>query len=248
MSEIIGIDEDSEELRSLSNVWAALPNNNSIHVNTLDPKAADLIRRTEALSMDLTPDIPHPSDRSLVGRVGSPEASRELAANLDHLRNELIEVEETGVVAFPNVAWEAVKLGLEKERFVNDQINTHVKEAEKIQKNIDLLLDLQAEMTSLNDDASEMSQKMREILERLKDQGIDLWKSEDSSINKEKISQLKSLTSAQSDKLRSNLQIIFTTKIQVLIQIIGAIMETLKDIVRNHNRLLTQVNQMMSGR
>ena len=151
-------------------------------------------------------------------------------------------------MAFPNVAWEAVKLGLEKERFVNDQINTHVKEAEKIQKNIDLLLDLQAEMTSLNDDASEMSQKMREILERLKDQGIDLWKSEDSSINTEKISHPKSLTRAQSDKLRSNLQIIFTTKIQVLIQIIGAIMETLKDIVRNHIRLLTQVNQMMSGR
>lgn len=248
MTDISSIDD--EELNGISSLWQALPNNDTVHVNSLDPKAADLIRKTEALGMDLTPELPHPSDESLVGRahLERNEPPRELMGDLADLKNELEEIRDTGLLAFPNVAWEAVKLGLEKERFTNDQINMHVREAEKIQKDIDLLLDLQAEMTSLDDDAPEMTEKMREILQKLKDSGIELWKEEGSSISKDKLSQLKSLTSSQVDKLRSNLQIIFTTKIQVLIQTIGAIMETLKDIVRNHNRLISRVNQLTTGR
>ncbi|MES2274027.1 MAG: hypothetical protein V4487_07535 [Chlamydiota bacterium] len=59
---------------------------------------------------------------------------------------------------------------------------------------------------------------------------------------------MKSLGSAQVDKLRSDLQILFTTKIQVLIQNMSSIMEALKDIVKNNTRLNSTVIGHYAGR
>jgi hypothetical protein len=123
-------------------------------------------------------------------------------------------------------------------------LNGHIKKAEEHQKDIDLLLDFSSELTAMKEDQKEMSEKLKTILGQLKERGIDLWKSEDQTLSKEKISELKSLSSAQVDKLRSNLQILFTTKIQVLVQAIGAILECVKDIIRNNSRLVSAANRL----
>ena len=141
----------------------------------------------------------------------------------------------------PNLAWGALQAGLAKERQTNLEISNHVKDGEKMQKDIDLLLDLSAELIA-HKEGQPAGEPLKKLLSELAERNIHLWKGED--LSKEKISELKSLSSAQVDKLRSNLQILFTTKIQPAIQAIAAIMEALKEIIRSDARLKQKANQL----
>lgn len=141
----------------------------------------------------------------------------------------------------PNLAWGALQAGLAKERQTNIEISNHVKDGEKMQKDIDLLLDLNAELIA-HKEGQPAGEPLKKILSELAERHVHLWKGED--LSKEKISELKSLSSAQVDKLRSNLQILFTTKIQPAIQAISAILETVKEIIRNDTRLKQKANQL----
>lgn len=234
----------------------------TVHVNDLDESTASAIRRTKALMGHLAPPLPHSSDKSLVGRttLGAPASlsieelesqnkylqglETQLESHKSSVENAPKLITQYSRATFPNLAWESVKAGLAKEKITNDQLNGHISEAQKLQKDIDILLDLSAELTALKDDVNEMPEKVKTILGQLKERGIDLWKTEGNEISKEKISELKSLTSAQVDKLRSNLQIIFTTKIQTLVQSIGAILECVKDIIRNNTKLINAANRL----
>lgn len=198
-----------------------------------------------------------PGSASLKGRVteGAPivPTIAELESNVTSSYETLKDMEARlnsdnppapHTLNFPHLAWESVKAGLKAEGINNEKLNTHIKEAEKHQKDIDLLLDLSAELTGHKDDTKEMSQKMKDLLADLKTRGIDLWKGEGFQINTQKISDLKLLTNAQVEKLRSNLQISLTTKIQALIQSIGAILETIKEIIRNNTKLINTINRL----
>lgn len=191
----------------------------------------ETMRKTAAMADHIPFDGPCSMDPPLLGRVSLP-VLQQIESDLEQAKESL----ERKPIQLPNLAWEAVKAGLNQEKVVNDKINGYVQEAEKIQKDIDLLLDVSAELTAHKDN-QEMPEKMKTLLAELKERGIDLWKGE-GPLTKDKISELKSLSSAQVDKLRSNLQIIFTTKIQVLIQTIGSILDIVKDIIRNQNRFI----------
>lgn len=223
------------------------------------------IKKTQSVAFNqISPDMPHPADAPLEGRVsiGAPakptleEVQNDLESDIEALQaveSMLINENppEPAAFQFPNLAWESVKVGLAKERHSNDVLNGHILEAQKLQKDVDLLLDLSAELMQhkpADGDNIEMSDKLKTLLKQLKERGIDLWKSEETSLSKESVSELKSLSGAQMDKLRSSVQIIFTTKIQTLIQSIGAILECVKDIVRNSSRLISTINNKMSGR
>jgi hypothetical protein len=144
---------------------------------------------------------------------------------------------------FPNFALEAVLAGLAKERQTNETLKKHIETAEGYQKDIDLLLDLSAELTKLKGEENEVPARVKELLIELDKRGIHLEKGEGlETVTKEQIAELKSLSSAQMDKLRSNLQILFTTKIQFLIQAISAILECVKDMIRNDARLKGKTN------
>ncbi len=215
------------------------PDSSTIHLN--DREDRKLIRKTSAQTPAITPDVPSPSDPSLVGRAKPVSNTlRNIHEALETYKGELEEIAENNTLPshFPFLAWEAVKAGLAKEKITNDQIQGHIREAERMQKQIDLLLDLSAELTAYKE-GKPIPEKMTQLLEQLKEEhDIDLWKGGD--FTKEKISELKSLTSSKVDALRSNLQILFTTKIQVLIQQVGSIMEILKDIIRQNSRLVNK--------
>lgn len=219
---------------------------------------ADLIRKTQRVAQaNVTPDVPSPHDRLRPGKAAPVEATSEqletlnrLATQAADLKNQLEDVEEklTGPnppapheAGFPNVAFEALMAGLIKESTTNTQLQGHIAKVKETQKDIDLLLDLSAALTASKND-QKMSEEVKRLLGELKSRGIDLWKGE--VLDKEKISELKSLTSAQVDKLRSNLQIVFTTKIQTLIQQIGAILESIKDIIRQNSRVISTANRL----
>ncbi len=250
----ISLDLDTEENRI-----GGFPSiaSDTLHINNMNAEEADLIRKTNELQRFLPVYENQYPGKSLDGRISigkllSPSLDQiqtDLSENLEQL--EKIEDQlksehppEPSTLDFPNLAWEALKAGLAKEKMTNDQLSRHIQAAEKSQKDIDLLLDFSAELTAYKDDAKQMSEKMKDLLAQLKERGIDLWKGEDKNLTKEKISELKSLSSSQVDKLRSNLQILFTTKIQVLIQSIGAIMDVLKDIIRNNTKLINAANRL----
>jgi hypothetical protein len=133
----------------------------------------------------------------------------------------------------PSLAWECLKAGLAKEKVSNDQLSNHIKQADSYQKTIDLLLELSSEFTALPDNAShELSEKTLATLNQLKEKGIDIWRGEGTTITKEKMVEVKSLITSFIDKNRTDLQTLFTTKIQVLIQNISSITEVLKNINR----------------
>lgn len=223
----------------------------------------------------ITPDMPHAGDLSLKGRmtVGAPDASEKSAKRTEGTpaivrrpalaqTEKMLELFKDSLEAtvaeresyppepqqqlqFPNFALEAVLAGLAKERQTNEKLNGHIKEAEGHQKDIDLLLDLSAELTAMKGEKNEVPERVKTILAQLKERGIDLVKGENQThLTKEQISELKSLGSAQVDQLRSKLQILFTTKIQFLVQAISAILECVKDMIRNDSRIKNKANTL----
>ena len=264
--DVLGFDLDEEEKRigrgGFSGVAYA---DTKVHLDQIEDKAEQLrIRKTigkrhriEETSHPHVADEPVGKTRKVELGLSPPAGLTEAQLLLEEHVGRLKEIETqlTGdhppapyILDFPNLAWEAVKTVLLKEEITNRQLNGHIETVEKHQKDLDLLLDFSSELTGYKEDTTEMSEKMKDLLAKLKERGIDLWKGEELTLSKEKIAELKSLSSAQVDKLRSNLQIIFTTKIQVLIQALGSIMEALKNIVQNNNRLISAINQAMKGR
>jgi hypothetical protein len=238
-----------------------IPTDGKVHVDDMSDQEAALIRKTVAQMPHIPSLISYTNPRSLDGRASIGPVDSILPAPLDNEVRApvggitLDPAEETdpnivlqAVTEHPNLAWEAIKMGLMKERVTNDQLNAHIKEAEKHQKDIDLLLDFNAEMSGFKDDGTELSQRAKELLEELRERGIDLWKGEDKTVNKERVSSMKELSSNHIDKSRSKLQNLVLTKIQPKIANIGAIMETLKDIMRNHTKLMNTVTGNMGKR
>lgn len=250
MSSIGGIyDEETEErLRG-----QGISDPSRVTLAQLDPTTARAIERMQRLIGHITTPTPSATDAPLSGRVTPGAVERAPAPEIDPIAGLTNgEIAGKAMSEFPNLAWQAIKAGLAKEKFTNDQLNGHIREAEKHQKDIDLLLDLSAELTGYKDDMTDLSQKAsegskksaKELLEELKERGIDLWKGEDTKINKEKVSALKDLSKSQMDKLHGNLQRLFTTRIQPKIQEMASVMEALKDILRNQRRVCDKALQL----
>lgn len=232
----------------------------SIHINDCEqavPKTHQIAPR-----LILNTASPHPADSSLQGRVSYPAQTDKMEIETDAMDVETVEAEnvspdlleetinqlnpeqvvQTSVDNFPNLAWKCVEAGLNAEKISNDKLKGFIEEARHIQDKMDKLLDFSTELSALPEDAKEMSDKMKTILADLRQEGIDLWPAEKGTeISKDKIIELKSLASSRTDKLRSDLQILFTTKIQHEIQTIGSIVESLRDILRNNSRLLSTI-------
>jgi hypothetical protein len=230
------VDFDSEAaIRNIGEVSSS----DTIRLKDMPPAEADLIRRTGEAAARYVPSSS--SAPSLEGRVNEidAEALENQNGRLEALSHQLATMHSQLATAtldnFPHLAWESVKAGLAQEKIINNKINGYVDEIEKHQKDIDTLLDLNAELTKMKE--GNLSEKAKDLLNQLKERGIDLWKGED-KLTKEKISELKTLSSQQVDKLRSKIQIIFSTKVQSSMQNINSIMEVLKNIISNNRKLI----------
>jgi hypothetical protein len=247
------LDRDNDELLA-RDVYATL-NNSPIKLSEMAADEALPIELTRKIAAsNLTPYTPSSLDKSLVGRIteGTPvdtEALEEVHSALSSYKTNLEDVETTpvsklSVAHFPNLGWESVKAGLAKETHTNQKLSEHIKTAEGHQQDINLLLDLSAELTAHKDDATVLSEKAQTTIAQLKNRGIDIWKGDLNSYSKEKISDTKSLINNQIDKLRTNLQIVFTTKIQTLIQAIGTILDAVKNIINSQSRMISAINRL----
>ncbi|EKE07727.1 MAG: hypothetical protein ACD_17C00543G0003 [uncultured bacterium] len=239
MAEITSVSDDEEDVRNIFLPVHSQP----VHLQELPVQEQQLLHNVTAQLPRISSAQPHPMSPPLdPSRVtfSSPESSATVEA-LEHLSQELDNVAQSGSLKFPKLAWEAVQLSLAKEKQLNEKMNGHIEEAGKIQKNIDLLLDLNALLIPLKKESNEVSQELKNLLGELKERGIDLWKNDGKTLSKEDIAQLKSLSSAQTDKLRSNLQILFTTQINDCVHKIQAILEACKNIIRENSQLMRHI-------
>ncbi|MBX7065684.1 MAG: hypothetical protein K1X28_00495 [Parachlamydiales bacterium] len=138
---------------------------------------------------------------------------------------------------FPNLAWEAIKFGLAKENYINEQLNHHIDEIQKKQKNISLLLDLSGEISGMKEDEKELPPKAKEILEKLKQGGIEFKEGLT-------IEELKRQGSSKESDLRSQMQIAFTTEVQRLMQHVESIHQILQNIIRSDAKVKEKANQL----
>lgn len=220
--------------------------NSKLHLSDMRPEEADLIRKVVALAHEelMTPTGTAPS---LIGRVEpgvpiSPTAAAWFPVVESHLADvqnmAMAPLGEVKTLEFPHLAWEALKLGLAKENQLNEKLNQCLDEIEKSQDNISLLLQLNGELSSLKDDDTELSAKAMEILQKLKDRGIDLNKDGQTA------EELRRKVNSNESSLRSQMQIQFTTKVQRYMQQIESLMQILQNIIRNDAKLKEKANQL----
>jgi hypothetical protein len=189
-------------------------------------------------------------DRLAASRVTDPRgvSAEELKAQngrLEKASSELQDVkDELKKGEFPALALAAVMLGLAKEQHVNAQLKGHVDGINKRQKDMQLLLDLNAQLMPLKEANNELPATAKAILSELKARGIDLWKKEGTSLKKEEVADLRSLSGSKIDQLRSEVQVTLSAHMQALVQSIGAILECIKGIIQYNNRLISAANQL----
>ncbi|MBU6383808.1 MAG: hypothetical protein KGQ49_01025 [Verrucomicrobia bacterium] len=209
-----------------------------IHVSELPPSDQDLIQRTMLQTSNIvTPTGP---GKTLVGRV-TQETSvtpEECLSRLENYHNELGQIQEipSEPSAFPNLAWEALKLGLAKEEAVNEQLNREIDRIQEMQTNISLLLDLNAEISGSKEDAP-LSAKAEALLMQLEARGVSLRKEGQS------IEELKRKAGSKESSLRSEMQIVFTTKVQRLMQMVESMMQILQHIIRSNTKLMDTITR-----
>jgi hypothetical protein len=232
---MIDFDIDDELIRNIPGMpGVALE---PTHVNDLPAKEASLIRRTVAQMSHIATPLPHPTDASLNGRVsvGAFEQPSDAEKVMDITLNS----------PFPNLAWEAIKVGLAKERQVDEQLRKDVRTCEAYQENIDLLLKLSRALSSHKED-TEMSEEIKALLNQLKDKEINLWKEEEENqtLTKERISTYKHEIDNTVQNLKGKTHNLFTTSVGPKTEAMKAILEALKEIHRSQARVINKANQL----
>jgi len=240
------LDLDTETNRGGIGAVQNAQNDGTVRLQNLDRKEAEKIEKTNHVAVNAiqTTDYPQASDSALNGKVtlGAPERSNSIDP-------EKLATSWEAINRFPALAWESVRAGLAKEKQSNSELDGHIKRAQKIQDEMKNALKGSTELTAIPDKGShEISPQLRAIAKELKESGLDLKLEEGGKITKEKALELKSLISSFIDQRRSDLQILFTTKIQVVIQNIGSIMEALKNIVKDNTRLNSTIVGHSGGR
>lgn len=140
---------------------------------------------------------------------------------------------------FPNVAMTMLQVGLRVENQHNKTLERHAAEAQEIQKTIEQLIDLSnmfGEKARGNKE-TELSEKIQKLSSDLEKKGIDLFKEDPKKLKEEQIIELKAKIGAHTDRLKTDLQIKFTTEIQVKINELQSILDCLKTIEKYASRL-----------
>ena len=137
-----------------------------------------------------------------------------------------------------NVTLMIVTLGLKKEQFNIQKLNRYADEATSIQDTMELLVNLNGELPVSEHDVV-ASDKVRKMAQDLKKQNIEILHNDERSIKPERMTEIKSLIGSHTDRLKTKLQQLFTTKIQVMINETNSLLEAMRTIIKYADRLFS---------
>jgi hypothetical protein len=201
---------------------------------------AKLLAHTYKKASEVVQNLPRPGERGLEAE-DVPDLSLE----------EVVQSACQTTGAFPNLAYEIIRLGLEMENFqTENRLNRYQEQGHEYKGTIGTLLDLTAQLQKLPSDADshELSDKVKQMLSDLKDKRIDLLPDHEGQISREQLVSVKSLINSHVDALRSKLTDLFTTKISIVVQFLNTMTETMKNIVRLDDRVKSTAIQLARQR
>lgn len=147
----------------------------------------------------------------------------------------------TSILNNLNPASAMIEAGIAFEQKSTQELSRMEAESNKFIESIDLLLDLSRELTSLNAENPKLTSSARDLIQNLKDRGINLINLEEGKeIDKEQLSALKTTIGSHIDKLRTQLQQIFT-KMQTVIQNMSSVNDSIKKMISEQSDLIRKV-------
>jgi hypothetical protein len=161
-----------------------------------------------------------------------------LPAELNNLDQKIQTLSTTTM----SLAYSMLSLGLQVEQRYLTEIDQDVRAASDIQKQIEACINLNGKLTIPADkEELPITDEIRALSDDLKAQGLELLQPNETKINRERLSELKATLGARIDLLKTQLQKLFTTKIQVKINELHSLMECMKTVEKYSNRLFSTI-------
>ena len=143
----------------------------------------------------------------------------------------------------PNLALAAILVGLKVEQSAHAKMQKSIQLIQNDQQNWKLLLNLQTELPQLKEGGA-ISPQLQSLLNTLKANGIELHKIGKRTLTKEMVEDMKLQSTSHIDQLRFKTQHLFSTKIQVIMQLITPMLEALKMISQSQDRLIRKTQTL----
>jgi hypothetical protein len=142
-----------------------------------------------------------------------------------------------------NLMLNFILVGMAKERLYQSDLKKHANEAAKINATMKMLIDLNARLI-VSDHDTNLTDEIRASFDELKKNGIELLHDGEMKISPERMAEIKTALGSHSDRLKMELQNLFTTKIQVKISEINSLLDILKTTEKTWSRLLEFIISM----
>lgn len=138
---------------------------------------------------------------------------------------------------------EAILAGAEFEKKSSQQLKVMEDKSNEIIRSIDLLLDLSREAGKLNAEKPKLNDTFISLIQQLKERDINLIDlPAGNEIDKEQLAALKSSLGSHLDKLRTEVQQIFT-KMQTVIQNMSSVNDSIKKMISEQSDLIRKIQE-----
>jgi hypothetical protein len=143
-----------------------------------------------------------------------------------------------------NSALSIIGLGMQKLELDNNRMNVYIDEATKINQTVQKLLQLNSQLP-LSENETTLSDSTIAQFKELEKSQITLLQPGEKKLSPTRLAELKALINSHNDRLKMELQIKFTTQIQVATNEMNSLQEAIKMILKYHDRLMTNIVQRM---
>jgi|GEM_PF-2558204 len=154
-----------------------------------------------------------------------------------------VSIQATKILS-TNVGWEIVNIGLKKERIYNSELLKKTNEATEIQQTIQKLIELNGQL-SISEKDVVLSDKTIALFKELEKAKITIVQPADKKISPARMAEIKAQIGAHNDRLKTELQTLFTTKIQVMINELNSLLDTLRTIQKAFDRFMENIISAM---
>lgn len=143
-----------------------------------------------------------------------------------------------------NLTLEALKFGLAKLQSQQKKVHNNIDEATQAQKTIEKLIQLSSQLPMSEKDTI-LSDAVLEQFKDLEKSGITILQPNEKKLTPARLVEIKSLINSNNDRLKTELQIKFTTKIQVAISDMNSLIDSLKLIQKTSERFMEFILENM---
>jgi hypothetical protein len=152
-------------------------------------------------------------------------------SDTDQKVNQLATVDH-----FPNLTWEILNCYLNYQESQQKKLTNLSNDASHINQKINNLTELRSKLPN-NEKSVELSESAQLLVKDLEKEGISLLQPNEKTISSARMEDLKTQIDAERDRLKSELNILFSSKMPVLIKELQSIEEVVRAILKSDDRM-----------